>query len=79
MAIKDIKFGTDGWRAIVGQEFNENNVDKVIEFVKYYEKNHKNTLLFTKKLWHSYFTDKNTITNALKRIINFFFIGYNFI
>lgn len=50
-------------------DLEENNVDKVIEFVKYYEKNHKNTLLFTKKLWHSYFTDKNTITFAFDVMI----------
>ena len=24
--MSDIKFGTDGWRAIVGKEFNEENV-----------------------------------------------------
>ena len=32
----EIKFGTDGWRAIVGQEFNENNVDKVTDAVGKY-------------------------------------------
>ena len=30
-----IKFGTDGWRAIVGQDFNEENVKKVRKFVKF--------------------------------------------
>ena len=25
-----IKFGTDGWRAIVGEDFNEDNVKKVL-------------------------------------------------
>lgn len=36
----DIKFGTDGWRAIVGKEFNEKNVNTVIKAIgKYvYEK-----------------------------------------
>ena len=31
-----IKFGTDGWRAIVGQEFNEDNVDKVVDAIGKY-------------------------------------------
>ena len=33
-------------------------VDKVLEFFNYYEKNGKDTLLFTHKLWHSVITSK---------------------
>lgn len=43
--------------------FLENNkanniVDKTLEFFNYYEKNGKDTLLFTQKLWHSSITNK---------------------
>ena len=35
-----IKFGTDGWRAIVGKDFNKDNVTKVCNAVgKYVYKN----------------------------------------
>lgn len=33
---ESIKFGTDGWRAIVGKEFNEKNVEKVINAIAKY-------------------------------------------
>ena len=32
----NIKFGTDGWRAVVGKDFNEENVDKVINAIAKY-------------------------------------------
>ena len=32
----NIKFGTDGWRAIVGQDFTAENVDKVVDAVAKY-------------------------------------------
>lgn len=31
-----IKFGTDGWRAVVGEEFNEENVSKVVKAIGQY-------------------------------------------
>ena len=37
----NIKFGTDGWRAVLGKDFNYDNVDKVINAIAsyiYYEK-----------------------------------------
>lgn len=32
----DIKFGTDGWRAVLGEDFNEDNVNKVINALAVY-------------------------------------------
>ena len=34
--ISDIKFGTDGWRAVVGKEFNEQNVEIVTKAIAKY-------------------------------------------
>ena len=36
----DIKFGTDGWRAIIAKEFTVENVARVTEGVCKYLKNH---------------------------------------
>ena len=32
----NIKFGTDGWRAIVGKDFNEENVETVTKAIAKY-------------------------------------------
>ena len=39
----NIKFGTDGWRAVVGKDFNKENVEKVINAVGTYVKNEFST------------------------------------
>lgn len=49
----------------VGSNKSEEMINKVLEFTNYYEKNGKDTLLFTNKLWHSVITDKESIYNAL--------------
>ena len=59
------------------QNFIENNksqelVDKVLEFVSYYEKNGLETIIFTEKLWHSIITDKEDIYNALTIMILYY-------
>lgn len=48
---------------------SEELINKVIEFTSYYEKNGKDTLLFTNKLWHSVITEKENIYNALTMMI----------
>ncbi len=34
--MSDIKFGTDGWRAVIDKDFNKNNVEKVIKSIGKY-------------------------------------------
>lgn len=41
-----IKFGTDGWRAIIGEDFTKENVSKLIQAFCNLEKNSKNKLVF---------------------------------
>lgn len=48
---------------------SEELINKVIEFTSYYEKNGKDTLLFTNKLWHSLISEKESIYNALTIMI----------
>ena len=50
---------------------NENKlkIEKLIEFTKYYEENHLNTLIYTKKLWHDNFKEKEEIIDAFNEMI----------
>lgn len=45
---------------------DEMKLDKIIEFVNYYEKNGIDTLLNTQKLWHQYFSLKEVIYDAFE-------------
>lgn len=59
------------------KEFVENPkngdiINKVLEFVYYYEKNGIDTLLFSNKLWHSLIKEKENITNALEIMLLFY-------
>jgi len=53
---------------------NENliKIEKVIEFIKYYEDNKLNTLVYINKLWNQYFTDKQEISNAINILLLFY-------
>lgn len=42
----DIRFGTDGWRAIMGEDFTPENVEKVIQAFCDFQKESDNRLLF---------------------------------
>ena len=56
----------------ISNEENQVKLDKVIEFVKFYEENHANTLIYENKLFHDYFTEKNDIYNAFTIILLFY-------
>ena len=47
-------------------------INKVIEFVNYYEKNHLNTILYTEKLWNEYITSKEETEIAYEIMINYY-------
>ena len=51
---------------INNENLDEEKLDKIINFVNYYEKHKLDTILNTHKLWHQYFTDKEIITDALE-------------
>lgn len=51
---------------------NINKIEKIIEFIKYYEENHYNTLIYINKLWHDYFKEKQDIYNALTMMLLFY-------
>ena len=47
-------------------------INKIIEFVNYYEKNHLNTLLYVGKLWNEYITNKEELEMAYSIMINYY-------
>lgn len=54
---------------------DENSVIKikqVIEFIKYYEDNHANTLIYINKLWNEYFKDKDEVYSAFTVMLLFY-------
>lgn len=53
---------------IINENIDEEKLDKIVNFINYYEKNKKDTILNTNKLWHQYFTDKEIITDAFQII-----------
>ena len=54
------------------EEEIETKIEKVIEFVNYYEKNHLNTMLYIGKLWNDYIKDKQELTFAYEIMINYY-------
>ena len=47
-------------------------IEKIIEFVKYYEKNKEKTLIYINKLWHGTFKEKQEIYNAFTILLLFY-------
>ena len=47
-------------------------IEKVIEFIKYYEENHSNTLIYINRLWNEYFKEKTDIYNAFTMMLLFY-------
>ena len=47
-------------------------IQKVIDFINYFEKNHLNTLLYIGKLWNDYITSKEEIEMAYEIMINYY-------
>ena len=47
-------------------------IEKIIEFIKHYEDNHSNTLIYINKLWHETFKEKQDIYNAFTIMLLFY-------
>ena len=50
----------------------DNKIEKVINFVNYYEKNHLNTLLYIGKLWNEYIIGKDEYEMAFEIMITYY-------
>lgn len=54
---------------------NENsliNIEKVIEFIEYYEENHTQTIIYLNKLWNDHFKEKKDLYNAFTILLLFY-------
>lgn len=61
-----------GGKADASLESVDEKTRKIIEFIKFYEDNHFNTLVYENKLWHENFTEKDDIYNALTVMLLFY-------
>lgn len=48
---------------------NEKKIEKIIEFIDYYENNKERTLLYSNKLWHNIFKEREDIYDAFSILI----------
>ena len=56
----------------IKNEDSLNKIEKVIEFIKYYEENHSNTLIYINKLWHEIFKEKQDIYDSFTIMLLFY-------
>ena len=56
----------------INDEESITKIEKVIEFIKYYEENHSNTLIYINKLWHDYFKEKQDIYESFTMMLLFY-------
>lgn len=59
-------------------EENLNKVEKIIEFIKYYEDNHLNSLVYINKLWNQYFKERQELLNAFNILLLFYKDVFNY-
>ena len=59
----------DDINLFVSDENNKFKLEKIMEFVKYYEENKVKTLVYINKLWSEYFTEKEDLYNAFTSIL----------
>jgi len=62
---------------INNENIDEEKLDKIVDFVNYYEKHKLDTILNTQKLWHQYFSDKEIISDAFEIISLYYMDAIN--
>lgn len=64
-------------KRIVSDELDNEKVEKVIDFIQFYEKNGIDTLLHTQRLWHQYFKEKNILLIVFEIMILYYMDAIN--
>ena len=59
-------------KKFIDEEKDKNVVNCVVEFIKYYEKNHYSAIINMNKIWHQYFKEKNELFNAFTILLLFY-------
>ena len=67
-----LKDNSDDITEYISNEENLDKLNKIIEFIEYYENNRENTLIYINKLWHDHFKEKEDIYNAFKIMLLFY-------
>ena len=62
----------------ISNEENLNKIEKVIEFIKCYEDNHLNSLIYINKLWNQYFKERQEVVNAFNILLLFYKDIFNY-
>lgn len=62
----------------IEEEKNNEKLENILKFAKYYEKNKKKSLIFIKKYWFNYFNDKDSINTSLLILTYFYKDVLNF-
>lgn len=57
---------------LMGSEDTNTKINKVIEFVNYYENHHLATILYMNKLWHEYIKTKDDLLDAFDVMIMYY-------
>ena len=61
------------FESFVSDEKNKELFNNIIDFIKFYENNDIDTLIYSKEIWHSKFKDRIEIVRVLDLIINFYY------
>lgn len=61
------------FESFVSDEKNKELFNNIIDFIKFYENNDIDTLIYSKEIWHSKFKDRIEIVKVLDLIINFYY------
>ena len=62
----------------MNDEENLIKIEKVIEFIKHYEDNHLNSLIYINKLWNQNFKERQEVVNAFNILLLFYKDVFNY-
>lgn len=66
-------YGNNNIEEFISDEKNLDIINKIIDFIKYYEENGLDILIYSKNMWHSNFKDRATNVMAINLVINFYY------
>ncbi len=71
-SLDNTKTQTDKIKKILNIDIEEEIINRIIEFVDYYETHHINTILYMNKIWNEYIKTKDNMINAFDIMIMYY-------
>lgn len=71
-SLDNTKAQTDKIKKILNIDIEEEIINRIIEFVDYYETHHINTILYMNKIWNEYIKTKDNMINAFDIMIMYY-------